>query len=465
MSEVCAQATADASSERLRRVRLLGFLFVPPLPTTALVPAVSARAARWKRRAEPRTNLLVTAAAPAESRRRSCCSACRVRNVEAFFLNRFTASQRSTQQRSRPSRKLFTSPLMSVVQRKPATIDDLPASALLRILISLPRLVDRARAALSSRRWAALLREPALWSELNLEGARGLDDPALLLHLCRRAGTGKLRSLVLPADSGGCAPRAAAAARRGELPLLDALRAGGVDLSGLEELSLPPGLLVVRGPRSARALLAACPRLSRAAVAVSGPWPLACAALRLLRPTGGSAALQLADPDEDDFAVFAAAAASALAACRSGLSRLSFEPLRPGCSRGCGGGLTFTELYSRTASADPAAAAEAAALLAAALADPERGPAEICCGGSGGEGGGCGDWCAPPAFAELFAALSPAAPLRRLSVGGSDFTGAMAAQLAAALASGRAARLEALTVWRSDLRDGGRCVCSLFLFS
>lgn len=116
-----------------------------------------------------------------------------------------------------------------------ASFGDLPQALHLSILLQLP-LVQRVRCTLVSKRWAALLQEPAFWSDLSFEKA----DHGLLQGRCGdtfldilRRSAGQLRSLVVPS-----AAAYGAYGDGGEIGnFLSALAAGG--LTGkLERLSM-----------------------------------------------------------------------------------------------------------------------------------------------------------------------------------------------------------------------------------
>jgi hypothetical protein len=64
-----------------------------------------------------------------------------------------------------------------------------PALHLKILLLAYPSSsVGRARCSLVSKSWAALLREPALWTELDFEGANAATlNAAVLSSLCRRS--------------------------------------------------------------------------------------------------------------------------------------------------------------------------------------------------------------------------------------------------------------------------------------
>lgn len=333
---------------------------------------------------------------------------------------------------------MSVAPSSGGVQRA-ACVDDLPQHLLLNILLKLPELVQRVRCGLVARRWAALLRAPSFWAELDFEGAKAerLGDDALLSVVRRSAGC--LRLICVPFLYTGVF------GKPWRVSLLAAMAAEGLTRQ-LHTLSWPA--LEIPGPRSARDLRAACPALRSASVLVSGPWFRAAAALSVLECTGPDtrAVFRLADEREDDFICFATAVADALS--RSRVHSLRFAPLLEGSSCGVPG-LNFVTLYDRAAASDPAATERAAAQLGAALASPLSGPRAL-------QAGEAFAWCAPPVLAHACRALTPQAPLRELSIGGPELGCGAVLELAAAVAEGRA-RLEALSVWGSDLSAGGGC--------
>lgn len=296
------------------------------------------------------------------------------------------------------------------------------------ILRHLP-LATRLKCSLVSKAWAETLRKPALWADLAFEGACAshLDNRALL-SICRRA-SGHLRSLDLshPACSRLTLYLDGA-------PLFSLLAAEGLT-SRLESLSTTGGSPFTIGDAAgARQLLAACPALTSTAVTVDGPWRDAAAAMLALPGSRRGCSVTFQSPPtgqgDPDFSAFAVALCAGLSHCA--VERLVFHERgvrRPGAAP----------------SARAAAAAEqeaAAQRLAKALADPSRGPAELCSYGA----------CVLPVFTLLCEALTPESPLRRLYLHQAgnvhaltDSGGAAAEALAAALGPGRS-KLETLEI-------------------
>lgn len=349
-----------------------------------------------------------------------------------------------------------------------ATLDDLPPEVVLRVLLFVP-LVNRVRLCLVSKRWAALLHEPAFWTHVDFEGAtagRRRVSEATVLKICKRS-QGNLLSLDLSTSGEHDAPQMP----RDVLPCLRPLAKRGL-LTKLERLSADKGFFSIDTVRQAERLRAALPALRHAGVTVEGRCEQAAEILAALacRSVGSVRLQPIAAPDVDSdgsssdaggdyrararaaaaddaptraFARFATAAASALSLCR--VSALEFSPP-------CDHGAKIATPADRAAAAD----------LAAALTDPIRGPTAI--RGSG--------WthqeadtnlCSVPALAQLCAALTPRSPLRELSVtgglgwklsadtdtdtdtGGATQHGGAAALLAGALQPGRS-RLTSLSL-------------------
>lgn len=360
-----------------------------------------------------------------------------------------------------------------------ATFDDLPPPVHLAVVLRLP-LVDRVRAGLVARSWAALLRETEFWAELNFEGAQPeLVTPELLLELARRA-RGQLRSFDV-----------AAAERewRRTLPL------GSMELPtgwgrwwGWGIFSLPElagrGLtarlrtlaagrwITIRDADGARGLLRACPQLTSVSLVVSNGWPDAVGAVRLL-PLSGDSRVELSLVDGADAAVgfvpFATAVAEALSACpagRGGIGTLCFlggdDTPRAGSVRGRGTARDFLENCTATPEAIDAAAAQ----LGAALACPTAGPKRL-------ETDENFHLSSTPVAAHLWRRLTPESRLRsfrdcpghsnsyqevRPSAARADPAGVAA--LADALASGRA-RLERLEIDGCIMGTGcAPCACA-----
>lgn len=88
--------------------------------------------------------------------------------------------------------------------RGPATFDSLPPAVQLSIFLLLPRLVDRIRCALVSKKWTLRFQEvdPAFWAHVSFEGAARpeLLDDAAALAVCRRSA-GQLLSLDVSDDA------------------------------------------------------------------------------------------------------------------------------------------------------------------------------------------------------------------------------------------------------------------------
>lgn len=82
------------------------------------------------------------------------------------------------------------------------TFDDLPILLLLKVVLqSSPRLVDRIRCCIISKRWATLLREAPFWAEIDFEGANADCLNAETIVLCCRKAQGRLRVLDVSSDA------------------------------------------------------------------------------------------------------------------------------------------------------------------------------------------------------------------------------------------------------------------------
>lgn len=370
-----------------------------------------------------------------------------------------------------------------------ASFDTLPAALLLSILLALPRLVDRVRCALVCKRWASLLQDSAFWAELRFDGANSehLDD-AVLLSLMRRAGG---RLTLLDVSSPAC--QGILMEPRGGRPFLAAAAAEGLT-ARLQTLRTNSKNFFVGDAAAASSLLAACPALSSAGVAVDGNWRTASAAAGMLplaegsrlslslvrqRPgnihpaaaaagndAGGAAQQQAAPPASvDGFAALAESVAGALAGRQ--IAQLEFrQPVRYYEQ----GGfflfqqeqfLTFPAIKdtgeggATSATGNTAAAAEQ---LGAALAHPSHGPLDIIATR-------CRLVGTQP-FAQMCAALTAESRLETLMViDGKDqwdeswrlAAGVGARALAKAVEEGRAARLQALLLRGCDLAADGGC--------
>lgn len=126
--------------------------------------------------------------------------------------------------------------MINVQDASCAGLDSLPLPLLVRVLPKAT--VDRVRAVLVCKRWAALLREPAFWSDLCFEGARAerLSFDTVLSLARRSAGAGGLHSLDLSSPS---CRNCLLPPRRDGQPLLLALAAAGLT-ANLRSLALAP---------------------------------------------------------------------------------------------------------------------------------------------------------------------------------------------------------------------------------
>lgn len=319
-----------------------------------------------------------------------------------------------------------------------ATFDALPPALHLSVILYLP-LVTRVRSALVSRRWAALLSEPAFWAEFSFEGANEQRlDSEVLAQLIRRAA-GNLCLLDISAE---CCKRLALP-RRVDGSALAMLAAEGL-LGRLQVLSAVEDQMVIKTPDDARRLLAACPSLSSAKVFISGYWPDAVAAMRLLPLAEGASVRLMLVKDGDEattgLVAFATAVAEALAGCQP-LSCITFLPTDDW--------LGNLATLHRASTASASAKVQAYARLVAALADPLRGPEKIhdaftLFGGS-------------PIFAEICRALTPHSRLKCLYLEESFIENDDALALADALASGPGGKLDTVCIGGGDLRAGGGC--------
>lgn len=331
-----------------------------------------------------------------------------------------------------------------VRHRSSASFDALPPPLHLNVLLMLPHLVDRVRCSLVARSWAALLHDPAFWSELSFEGIRRYRlDNSLLLGLCRRAA-GRLTRLDLTAD----------ACKRvrlvdGDPPFLGALAAEAL-IGRLEFLAADSSCLAICSLEQAIGLHDACPALTSLNAVVDCSWPDLARAMCLLPFNQGSrfrARLPkqpgAAQGEGTDFVAFCRAMSEALfARPRIQLTLQYFS------------GDVFVDEQGLAVEADdlkhlfqrctaPAAAIAAAAVqLGAALVDPLRGPRELV------------DGCAlikTPVFGHMCRGVSEHTHLRRLEISGAEYDSGVSLSetdvigFGAALASGRF-RLDELAI-------------------
>lgn len=216
-------------------------------------------------------------------------------------------------------------------------------------------------------------------------------------------------------------------------------------------------------------LVAACPALVHAEVCIEGAWQDVAGAMRLLpglAGPGSSASIRPPAPYRRDstasFAVVAAALAEAVSACSVDTLTLTVPWSRPP-----EGPEALDAIATAAAAAGGAeAAATAAAALGAALAHPAHGPARLYAADHARFGLGA-------ALSHALRALTPASRLRTLQIQPAWRTQgfntgsavAWAADLAAALEEGRAARLESLKVIHTTFIEDDRCAQVVSLLS
>lgn len=345
------------------------------------------------------------------------------------------------------------------------SFDDLPVSVHLGIVFLLPRLVDRVLVSLVSKRWAALLGEPAFWAELSFDGVKtehlGSD---LLLQLARRAA-GSLRSLTI-SDEHPPLPAWRA--------LFAAMAAEGLTRS-LQHLVAPRATFAIEDAAGAQALRSACPALTSAAVHIRASWRDALAAMRALGSCAAGSTVELAPTgytgegadvawgpgqwwqkaaaatiEAADFATFATALAETLGCCTVKEVVLGI----PGGSNATTADMQT--LFDRLGGGDAAAVERAAASLGAALADPLRGPRELRVASRQALQSGVEGSFRFPAAAHVARALTVQSPLRVLQLTGNLSADAYRA-LAAALAPGRSC-LEELLLEHTDIDTAEGCV-------
>lgn len=344
----------------------------------------------------------------------------------------------------------------SAIQAHSSPFDELPQALLLSVLLLLPRLVDRVRCSLVSKRWAAVLREPALWCHLAFEGAREEHlSSDTLLQLVRRAA-GQLQSLDVTAKA--CRGFSGSS---GGLVFLERLAAEGALTAQLQSLcSAPDEWVTVADASDARRLAAACPALAHASVLVDCEWPDFPAVARAL-PLAGRTVARLHCVSADDieqasgarFVDFAAALVDGLS--RTFIDMLQFEPRTGQYEEEGFIERSFEHLF---AAGDRPDTAQAASQLAAALADPQRGPRALLAGRPDDCNYGVA-WGCLPAFSQLCHALTPESRLQELVTGDSWADGEVAALLAETLLPGRS-RLESIRIHDGDIVGGTGCAAS-----
>lgn len=332
----------------------------------------------------------------------------------------------------------------NATKRPCAAFADLPRAIHLDILLRLP-FIERVRVGLVSRRWAALLTEPAVWADLSdFTGAReDLVNAELVTRLCRRA-VGQLRSVDLSVGL----------PQHGWLAELEQLAAQGLTQRLQTISSHVRPALDIRDEASARRLLAACPSLSCVAIATQADWPEACAVLRLLPAGGGSCVSMFMPVDRHGpqfgFVAFCNAVAEAIMS--SNVDVLTVCPENGAVAPPAG----FLPTLLRRATEPAAVVVEAAARLGAALVNPAHGPREIDTGpGYNWRRSGL---CTTPIHGHLWRALSRESRLQKFvgSQGGDDAAAVDGSeQLADALASGRAACLHTLSLTECAFSEAG----------
>lgn len=351
--------------------------------------------------------------------------------------------------------------------------------------------MDRVRACLVSRRWAALLSEPTFWANLDFAGAPRkpslvADDGDLLLRICRRSA-GQLRSLDLSAFARQCRYPDDDAEEEDQpsfFPLLERMAAEGLT-ARLELLqSYEPearkgrGRLILCGAEDAMRLCKACPALRSATVRFRGAWRDVAAALQTLSCAGRSAVTIAAHLSprrlgrrrssqaletllRGEFVAFAAALSDALRCCHiESLDLGSVHDDTGDEERPCGYWTNFfgaDALFSRAG--NPAAAAAAAEQLAGVLASSERGVRRLKILSTPPMPPLLPDGPLSVCFSQLlWGALTPQSPLSELSADGCDGRVSVEA-LAAALDPARAPGIERIELagWpMMDTRCEGR---------
>lgn len=270
-------------------------------------------------------------------------------------------------------------------------------------------------------------KEPAFWSGLDFEGANDKHlNLGVFLELCRRSA-GQLQVLDTSVltfhnnDKDWCLLKLLA-----QMGLTSRLRTLITGHHYCMDIDVPGSICK---------LLAACPSLTCASVALNGCWSSYPAFLRT-PPIGGSTSVRMklggdgsGGAGRTDFAAFASALAEALSACpveQLILSPIYEHDLNPELFEGIVIGDLFDDVDPATAAT--AAAEEATAALATALAHPATGPREIV-----NESDDLGN---SPLFARMWRALSPLSYLSRVNIQ-SDFDGPGEEELAAALGPSR----------------------------
>lgn len=358
---------------------------------------------------------------------------CSPNNNKRFFYSSVSKPQ------ALEETQLMRSSAQAATMAAASGFERLPEALHLQILSLLP-LVTRARCALVSRTWSALLANPFLWTELRFDGApSGAIDEETLFQICRRAG-GRLR--VLDVTS----PASSAVSTEAIVRILASEGLGSV----LESLSVAS----VTGAEAV-ALVNSCPMLTSVSTSVKGSIDLCSETLRAL-PAKGRKAVCFSDPQhgllnqpphpEDD-----------VASARRNLfsvwdSRRGGEPPIDA---------TFIVDQKLEAVFAGAEGERAAARLGVAFAEPGRGLCKLT--GFSGEDRAA----AAPLFVSVCRALSGDSPLLQLVWMRCPVGGAGAAEIAAALAPGRS-RLQTLALCSKvddDLSAGGGRARGLLLCS
>lgn len=353
--------------------------------------------------------------------------------------------------------------------------DNLPLAIHLRIVLLLP-LVERVRSGLVSRRWAALVRDPTVYSELSFDCVRaGAVDSDALLSLCLRAGS---KLVALDTSAPGCCNTVKLELQRaggrhptpsiGIAPVLDYMKPVPIDTSGLRSLTTwRPGDdcwnpaaagIIIWDQIDAAALRAACPVLEHATVAVYSSLPGVAAALAAL-PLSGSKRIVIeglaADDTDDDDAAAVPLTAASVADRLCGILAL-------GCVRELSleGSRELDQLLDPSTTADIDLQVQMAAAgerIAAALADSATGVSVLS--------------SASAVLGTLCGALTPQSPLEELDLV-EDLSDDEEAYpppvvqqqrlnaLGAALIEGRAPRLQSLSLFHCN---GCADPCSLSL--
>lgn len=368
-----------------------------------------------------------------------------------------------------------------------AGFDDLPAAVHLSIVLSLP-LVQRVRSGLVSRRWAALLKEPSFWAELDFHGAPGpgltslvANGCELLVQLCHRSGW-QLCALDLSeifrsfkADEEDPESAFPLLERLAEEKLADKLQV--LQTRTAVEDGRRGQVMLYCADNAAR-LRAACPALRSATVSFRGGWQGVTAAMRTLSCEGRSSVSIAAHLSRNrrrrpapavleaelsgEFLAFATSLTEALRCCS--VHSLTLESVHDDSSKMQRGCATFLNYFGADAmfarAGDPAAAAAAAEELAAVLACPEHGPRRLKFHATP-QGWGVEDAPSSGFSKLLWGAMSPQSPLTALSVeqhsGRTGYGAGRDAldELAAALDPCRRAprQLEQVELWGLNLMD------------